>query len=318
MNQSTGIFFALLTMLSWSICIFPFTQAARRLGSNTLNHFRLLLAIIFFAIANLVFNREVFISIFSFSYSYSWLWLGLSGIVGLTIGDFFAFKMYAILNPRTGSVLTTLSPAATLISGFLLLGETINGIGVFGMVLTMIGVMSISLGRVERDKIPDRGHGSIFAGIVFGILSAVCQGVGLVLSKKGMMHDTMVFSPLPASFIRITIAFLSLLLFTVVQGNLGTIVRPILRNQNHGIKFAIAGTIFGPFLGMCLSLFTISNLDVSVGQTIFSLMPVSALLISMVLYKEKITLRSFYGMMVAIGGVLILIWRLQISSLIFS
>ena len=128
----------------------------------------------------------------------------------------------------------------------------------------------------------------------------------------------MVFSPLPASFIRITIAFLSLFLFTVLQGNLATIVRPILGNRNGGIKFAIAGTIFGPFLGMCLSLFTISNLDVSVGQTIFSLMPVSALLISMALYMEKITLRSFYGMMVAIGGVMILIWRLQISYLIFS
>ncbi len=318
MNQSTGIFFALLTMVSWSICIFPFTEAARRLGSNSLNHFRLLLAIVFFAIANLIFNDEVFLSIFSFSYADSWLWLGLSGIVGLTIGDYFAFKMYAILNPRTGSVLTTLSPAATLISGFLLLGETINGIGIFGMILTMIGVMTISLGRVERDKIPDRGHGSIFAGIVFGILSAICQGVGLVLSKKGMVDDSMVFSPLPASFIRITIAFLSLFLFTVLQGNLATIVRPILGNRNGGIKFAIAGTVFGPFLGMCLSLVTISNIDVSVGQTIFSLMPVSALLISMVLYKEKITMRSFYGMMVAIGGVMILIWRMQLSALLFN
>lgn len=305
-------------MVSWSICIFPFTEGARRLGSNSLNHFRLLLAIFFFAIANLAFNLEVFLSIFSFSYSNSWLWLGLSGVVGLTIGDFFAFKMYAILNPRIGSVLTTLSPAATLISGFLLLGETINGIGIFGMILTMIGVMSISLGRVERDKIPDRGHGSIFAGIVFGILSAICQGVGLVLSKKGMVHNAEMFSPLPASFIRITIAFLSLLLFTVLKGNLKAIARPIFRNQNGGVKFAIAGTIFGPFLGMCLSLFTISNIDVSVGQTIFSLMPVCALLISMVLYKEKITLRSFYGMIVAIGGVMILIWRMQLSSLIFN
>ena len=305
-------------MLSWSICIFPFTEAARRLGSNSLNHFRLLLAIGFFAIANLIFNREIFISIFSFSYSYSWLWLGLSGIVGLTIGDFFAFKMYAILNPRTGSVLTTLSPAATLISGYLLLGESINGIGILGMILTMIGVMTISLGRIERGKIPDRGHGSIASGIVFGILSAICQGVGLVLSKKGMVHNAEMFSPLPASFIRITIAFLSLFLFSVLQGKLTAIARPIFRNENDGIKFAIAGTVFGPFLGMCLSLFTISNLDVSVGQTIFSLMPVSALLISMIFFKEKITLRSFFGMIVAIGGVLILIWRLQLAALIFN
>jgi hypothetical protein len=46
LNQSLGILFALLTTLSWSICIFPFTEATRRLGASPLNHFRLLLAIV--------------------------------------------------------------------------------------------------------------------------------------------------------------------------------------------------------------------------------------------------------------------------------
>ncbi len=305
-------------MLSWSICIFPFTQAARRLGSNTLNHFRLLLAVFFLVITNLFVDLDFFIGIFSTTYSYSWLWLGLSGIIGLTIGDFFAFKMYAILSPRIGSVLTTLSPAATLVTGFLLLGESINRIGILGMIITMIGVMSISLGRIERRKIPDHGHGSIFAGIIFGILSAVCQGVGLVLSKKGMVHEGLIVSPLPATFMRILIAFLSLILFSIIQGKMAGIIKPIIRNQNGGIKFAIMGTIFGPFLGVCLSLYTISNLDVSVGQTIFSLMPVSALIISVLFFREKITIRSLLGIVVAISGVIILIWRIPLNTFIFN
>ncbi|CAN5666940.1 hypothetical protein BH11BAC1_BH11BAC1_26970 [soil metagenome] len=307
----------MLTMASWSICIFPFTQAARRLGSNTLNHIRLLLAIVFLTVTNLLINRELFFDIFSSSYSYSWCWLGLSGIVGLTIGDFFAFKMYAILSPRIGSVLTTLSPAAALVAGYILLGESVNGIGIAGMVITMIGVMSISLGRKERDTIPDHGHGSIFAGIVFGVLSAICQGVGLVLSKKGMINGAEMVSPWSATFMRITIGFLSLLIFTVVLGKLPSVVKPIAKNQNGGIKYAILGTIFGPFLGVCLSLYTISNIDVSVGQTIFSLMPVGALLISVFFFKEKITTQSLLGVVVAIGGVLILIWRAQLQSMLF-
>jgi drug/metabolite transporter (DMT)-like permease len=317
-TQSVGILFALLTMLSWSICIFPFTQAARRLGSNTLNHFRLLLAIFFLATANLIADHKFFLGIFSSSYSYSWMWLGFSGIVGLTIGDYFAFKMYAILSPRIGSVLTTLSPAAALVSGYILLGETINLVGIAGMVITMIGVISISLGRRERDAIPDRGHGSIITGIIFGILSAVCQGVGLVLSKKGMMHDGIMVDPLPATFMRITVGFFSLLLFTILQGKLGSVIAPVVRNQNGGIKYAVMGTIFGPFLGVCLSLYTISNLDVSVGQTIFSLMPVCALLISVWLLKEKVTYQSLLGVVVAIGGVVILIWRMKLHSLFFN
>ena len=243
------------------------------------------------------------------------MWLGLSGIVGLTIGDFFAFRMYAILSPRTGSVLTTLSPAAALAAGYFLLGETINGFGIAGMIITMFGVMGISLGRKEREMIPDHGHGSVFAGIIFGILSAVCQGVGLVLSKKGMMHEGLLVPPLPATFIRITVGFFSLILFTILQGKLSTVIRPVINNQGKGIKYAVMGTIFGPFLGVCLSLYTISNLDVSVGQTIFSLMPVSALLISVLFFREKVTWQSLIGVVVAIAGVVILIWRYRLNYL---
>jgi len=305
-------------MLSWSICIFPFTQAARRLGSNTLNHLRLLLAVFFLAITNLLVNRDFFLGIFSSQYLYSWIWLGISGVVGLTIGDFFAFRMYAILSPRTGSVLTTLSPAASLFAGYMLLGETINGVGIAGMIITMIGVMGISLGRSERKMIPDHGHGSVIAGILFGILSAVCQGVGLVLSKKGMMHEGFSVSPLPATFMRISIGFISLLLFTIIQGKIAYVIRPVLANKDKGIKYAVMGTIFGPFLGVCLSLYTISNLDVSVGQTIFSLMPVGALVISVLFFREKITWQSLVGVMVAIAGVLILIWRFRLQEIFFS
>ena len=308
----------MLTVVSWSICIFPFTQAARRLGSNTLNHFRLLLAIAFLAGTNLVVNHDAFTGIFSGEYMYSWFWLGLSGIVGLTIGDYLAFKMYAILNPRIGSVLTTLSPAAALLAGFVFLGETINVVGVAGMTITMAGVMGISLGRKERDKIPDRGHGSIVAGIVYGILSAICQGVGLVLSKKGMLHTGTLIAPLPATFMRISMGFISLLFFTIIQGKLAAVARPIVRNQNNGIKFAVMGTIFGPFLGVCLSLYTISNIDVSVAQTIFSLMPVGALFISVSLFKEKVTWQSLFGVVVSIGGVLVLIWRHMLYEAIFQ
>jgi uncharacterized membrane protein len=317
-TQSTGILFALLTMLSWSICIFPFTQAARRLGSNTLNHLRLLIAIFFLAITNLVVNKDFFLGIFSSHYSYCWMWLGISGVIGLTIGDFFAFRMYAILSPRTGSVLTTLSPAASLIAAYLLLGETVNSIGIAGMIITMIGVMGISLGRKERERIPDHGHGSVFAGIVFGILSAICQGVGLVLSKKGMMHGDLTIAPLPATFMRISVGFLSLLLLTVIQRKLSTVIKPIVNNHGKGIKYAVMGTIFGPFLGVCLSLYTISNLDVSVGQTIFSLMPVGALVISVLFFREKVTWQSLIGVVIAITGVLILIWRTRLHEIFLS
>ncbi len=214
---SPGILFALLTTLSWAICIFPFTQAARKLGSNTLNNFRLLLAAIIVGLFTYFYKPEEFTAIFSSNYSQAWLWLGISGVLGLTIGDYFAFSMYKILGARTGSVLTTFAPAATLFLGSLMIDERISIIGIAGIVVTILGVNFVSLGKRERDKIPDHGHGSITKGIIAGVLSALCQGAGLVLAKKGFqsLSGEFTLSPFNATFMRLITAASALFLFTL-------------------------------------------------------------------------------------------------------
>jgi len=317
--DQSGIFIALATTLSWSIGIFPFTEAARRLGVNPLNHFRLLLAATLLLVVSACINLDRFLHIFSADYQQAWIWLGLSGLIGLALGDYFAFKMYAILGARTGSMLTTFSPAAALICGKFLLGEKINGVGVAGIIMTIFGVISISLGKKERSKIPLNAHGHIQEGIIHGILGAICQGVGLVLAKKGFLLQEQagqLLNPMHATFIRMVISVLVLFLFTLLSGGISEVLAPILSNRDRGIRFAIAGTFFGPFLGVCLSLLTITLIDVAVAQTIFSLVPVVALLIARVFLKEKISGPSVAGVIIAITGVLILIWRTQVMDFI--
>ncbi|MEO5572253.1 MAG: DMT family transporter [Bacteroidia bacterium] len=320
MTQLQGILFALCTTLSWSVGIFPFTEAARRLGSNTLNHFRLLLAMVLLAVTASIIDPGNFIHIFSGGYAVSWMWLSLSGIVGLTIGDYFVFKAFAIFGARIGSVLTTLAPAAALLVGSLLLSENINVTGIIGMAITIAGVIGISFGRKERNAIPDHGHGTKFTGIIMGILGAACQGVGLVLSKKGMMDASaaIYIAPVTATFMRITSATVILFLFSLVQGSTKEVLAPVFANRQQGIKYAVAGTICGPFLGVTFSLAAIRYIDASVAQTIFSLVPAGALLISFLFYKEKITLQSLTGVIVALSGVLILIWRDYLQQLLLQ
>ena len=115
--MTEGLLFALLATLSWSICIFPFTTAARRIGNNELNHFRLIVATVILALLCLVINAEMFTGLFRAKMITPWIWFGISGIIGLTIGDYFAVRMYSILGARTGSVLTTFAPAGALIAG---------------------------------------------------------------------------------------------------------------------------------------------------------------------------------------------------------
>ena len=198
--------------------------------------------------------------------------------------------MYSVLGARIGSVLTTFAPAAALILGGLLINEHISSIGIIGIIITIAGVNYVSLGKSERGKIPDHGHGSITYGIIAGILAALCQGAGLVLAKKGMFslgHPQL--NPIHATFIRLISAFASLFIFSLVTGKIRESVLPLFINKNSGLKYGIAGTVFGPVLGVCLSLYTVSKIDPSVAQTIFSLVPVVALLLSVAFLKDKIS-----------------------------
>ncbi len=314
-----GLILAFAAMLSWTISVFPFTKAGRIMTVASMNIIRLVLGTLLIFIAAVIIEHQNFFSIFSYAYGQAWLWLAISGILALGIGDYFGLRMYIILGPRFGAVLTTLSPAAALVMGYLLLNEKINIIGIAGICITITGVMSISLGPTERSSIPDHGHGSVFTGIVFGIISAICNGAGLAFSKKAFIVQQakqLPLSPISASFMRFFVAMVIVLLFLLVFGKLLDKIKNIRRQPLNVLGLAAAGTVFGPLLGVSFALMAIQTINVAVAQTIFALVPVIALLISHFVLKQKITGYAMMGVVIAIAGVAILIWRLRIAEVL--
>ena len=315
-----GELVALGTTLSWSIGIFPFTEAARRMGPNAVNHIRLVFAVVFLTIICLLFLPISFTELFTSPHLQHWLWFGVSGVIGLALGDYFGFTSFVILGPRIGSIFTTLAPAAALISAFFLIGERINIIGIVGILITIAGVVWLSLNRGGKEPMKDHAIGNVGKGILFAILSAVCQGVGLVLANKGF--ETQINNTdLPffqATWIRMIVAALIMYLITIVRGKFREMTQPVLENRNNGLIFTLAGTIFGPVMGVSLSMLAISLLHnkPSVAQTIFALVPVFVLPLSYLFYREKITAKSVFAALIAIAGVMVLIWRDDILNFI--
>ncbi len=312
-----GELIALLTTLCWSLGIFPFTEAVKRLGAVSLNLYRLLLAWVMVTIM-LLFTGISFSEIITRPVFENFLWFGLSGIVGFSLGDFFGLSSFAMLGPKLASVYTTLSPGVSLFFGYLILRESINSIGVIGIALTIIGVIWLTLSKQDKRVAEERGFVRDTKGIVFALLSAVCQGLGLVLSKyaMGFKNQGLDIHPIHANWMRLMAAFFAAFLFSSFSGKLIEISKPVFKNQNKGLKFMFLGTFFGPVLGVSLSLYTITILPVAVAQTIFALLPVIILPLNLVFYKEKITVTSIIACMISIAGVAVLIWRNAILSLL--
>lgn len=306
-----GFLVAILTTLCWSLGIFPFTEAAKRFGTAALNQYRLLLAWFFITIIACCWYATNPLSLAITPSAHNYLYLGLSGIVGFTIGDFCAFNSFKMLGPKLGSLYTTIAPCAALILGVVVLNESVNNVGIAGMLVTICGVIWLTLSRKDAAEASAHGFARNKAGIIYGVTGALCQGCGLVLSKVGFQTpgETTVIPTLQAVWIRLLFAFAAAMVISLLSKNFVSSTRVVLSNKDKGMSYMIAGTILGPVTGVSLSLVAITHLQVAEAQTIFALLPVIVLPLNYFFYREKITLPSVLACMTAVMGVFILIWR---------
>lgn len=305
----SGELIAILTTLCWSLGIFPFTEATKRIGAAPINQWRLLLAWLIISIILIINNSITVTQLFSNPQPNHFLFLGLSGIIGFTIGDYCSFTSFKLLGPKLGSLYTTFAPGAALSIGFIVLGEKINLIGIVGILITIGGVIWLTLSKKDKAAAELAGFKRDKKGIIFGIIGALCQGTGLVLSKYGMDFYAEKLPTMHAVWIRLMFAFTTAFIVSLFAKKLIQNSKPIFANQNNAIPFIIMGTFLGPVAGVSLSLLAIQKMEVAVAQTIFAMLPIFVLPINLFVYREKITIQSVFACIVAILGVMILIWR---------
>jgi drug/metabolite transporter (DMT)-like permease len=309
-----GELIALLTTVCWSIGIFPFTEASKRFGTAALNQYRLFLAWIIISISIVIFYPISISGLFSIPQTDHYLFLGLSGIIGFTIGDYFSFNSFKLLGPKLGSLYTTIAPGAALLAGFLILGQKMNFIGIIGISITIAGVIWLTLSKKDKQASEKAGFNRNPLGVLFGVIGALCQGTGLVLSKLGMDSYPEKLPTLHAVWIRLLFAFGAAFFISIVTGRMKANSMPVFKNQNNGLPYMFLGTLFGPVLGVSFSLIAIQHLSVATAQTIFALLPIVVLPINYFYYKEKITIQAIFACAFAVLGVFVLIWRDSINQ----
>lgn len=108
-----------------------FTTAGQRLGVTTVNLLRLPGAAICLGSMHLVLNGTVWPG------GLLWqdqLWIGLSGVVGLAIGDSALFKAFTLVGPRRSMTMMALAPVFTAVFAWLALDEQLGGLAIVGIV----------------------------------------------------------------------------------------------------------------------------------------------------------------------------------------
>lgn len=285
---ATSFFFALTALI--------FAATGRMVGSQVTNRVRLLIALVYLIILNWILFGEPL----PFSADGSrWVWLGLSGVIGLSLGDAFFFQSLVSVGPRLGSLLLSLAPIFGSLIAWVFFGETLTPLQITGIVLALAGIGWVVLSHQEP---PDTPHGDTKRGVLFGVLAGLGQAIGLVLSKQGMFGE---FSPIQANVIRILAAVIFTLIWTVWEGKAGATVTA-LQAKPRVIWLIALGALAGPLLGVVASLYAVQHTEIGVASTLMALPPVIVLPVSYFLFKEKVGWQAVAGTILAIAGVAVL------------
>ncbi len=291
----TGEIAALITSLCFSATSIQFTLAGRRVSSIVVNRTRLALAMILISLAHWLFlGRLVPLD----ASPERWLWLGLSGVVGLVLGDVFLFQAFVWIGPRLSMLMMSLAPVIAALLAWLFLDEALNAGQMLGILVTLGGITWVILARDGKQHESDRDP-DYLRGVLFALGGATGQAVGLILAKKGLGGD---FSPISANVIRMLTAGISLWTITLIQGQARETIRR-LRGNRRAVLLLLGGTFTGPLLGVSFSLLAVQRAQVGIASTLMALPPIFLLPIGYFAFKERFGWEAIAGTVVAILGV---------------
>ena len=286
---------------SWTATALLSEFGSKRLGNLTLNVLRMSLALVFSLVLFLVVTGNPLPAGAS---SEACGWMLLSGLVGYVIGDFCLFQCYIIIGSRFGQLFMTLAPLAAALMAWVTLGQQLTSLSLMAMLITLSGIAISILGRSEHHRL---ALSLPLSGVLYAIGAALCQGVGLVLSKIGMNHFEPVAGmpdwlvPFSANFYRCIAGFVGFIVLLYMRKGLKPLSEAL--HDRKGLTVATATTIFGPFVGVGFSLMAVQYTAAGIASTLMAMTPIIILLPSHWLFGERITWRAVLGAVISVVGV---------------
>jgi drug/metabolite transporter (DMT)-like permease len=312
MIERAGELAALATAGCWVITALSFEAAGKRIGSLSLNLIRLVMAFAPLCVWGLVTRGHALPIDAAAS---AWGWLGLSGLIGFTLGDLCLFRAFVLIGPRLSTLIMASVPVWTSLLGFVFLDERLHEQELLGIALTVSGIawavsqrqpapapiQALTSETSETSEPVSKPSRWRFAssGIALALAGALGQAVGLVLSKHGMAD----YDAFAATQIRV-LAGIAGFGVVITLWRWWPRVREAVRDTKAMGPTAI-GAVFGPFLGVGLSLLAVQLAPTGVASSMMATTPILMLPVSWI-RGEKFGWAGALGAVIAVVGVAVL------------
>ena len=296
-----GYIAALCSAFLWSIAVVIFKSVSKELSPFLINAIKNSIAFfLFFLVFNII-GIPFWYDEFLLS---DYLTIIISGILGMGIGDSLFIYALSRIKANQAAIIDTFAPVINYILSFLILGTILSISQTIGAFIVVSAILFITY----ENRIDKKQENVDKTGILIQLLATISSCYGIVILKPVLdkVIDSVqlqiwvtVFRLLPGMVIAWVIFFLqkdSSLLFTRIY-------------NKHILKKMILGSFLGTF--MALSFWIIGYANISkppiasiIGQTAVIFIAI----FSSIFLKEKISKIKFFSIIIAIIGVVIVIF----------
>ncbi|MGM0432190.1 MAG: DMT family transporter [Spirochaetota bacterium] len=294
MQAILGQLVAIFIAMCWAQNSLVYSYVGKSVGSKTVAHIRLWIAIPMALVTHLIFTGTLFpIGLESAVY----VNLFISGLLGFFIADLLIFQSYVDLGPRETLVILTTSPIFTAVISRLTVGEVLSILQVLGILVTIAGVILV----IYSDRLAAVKQVSL-KGLVIAFGGSITQAIAMVTARAGMTPEV---HPVSGNLLRMIAGFIGLIIYASLRGEFFNDFRRMKRIKH--IALISSAAFAGPVLGIALTLYAITLAPTGVITAITQISPILLLPIERFVFKRRITAISLAGTIIAIIGTTILV-----------
>jgi len=291
--QYLGEFYAFLTAIGWAASSIFFEAASKKSNSLTVNVVRLILGIIFLGMVTFL-SRGLFFP--TDSTRVNWTFLGISGIIGFFLGDMFLYEAYILIGARISMVFMTMAPLIVGLLSYIFLGERLSFIQILAMVVTCSGILLV----IVKPKTDEDYHSKKLSikGIIFASMAVFFESLGNIFTKIGSQN----YDPSSSTQIRMICALSIFTFYLTFKKKWGDIFKAFV---NKKLLLLIAFGTITATAGITFLVAAFNHINTGVASTFSSVSPIIVIPISIIVFKEKVSLREILGAFVSVAGIVI-------------
>jgi drug/metabolite transporter (DMT)-like permease len=283
---------AALAALCWAVGSLFSAAASSRMGAFAFTRWRLMFAALLLGTLSLWSGQWQQLDTAAL-----W-WLGLSGFIGIFVGDTALFACMNRLGPRRCGLLFATHALFSAALAWVLLGESLWGWTLVGSAVLISGVMAaIAWGRRDDENHDwERTRGQLRTGIALGLLAALCQSVATLMIKPLMSTG---LDAVSASAVRTSVALAAHLLLLWSGWRQALMLQPLdLRTAWN----TAASAWIAMALGMTLILLALRDGQANLVGIFSSITPVLLLPLLWGVYRRRPASGAWAGAALVVAG----------------